>query len=169
MSRVARYRRAAISPSKAPARAKPMAMPRPLRPLLVALLIGLAVEALFLWGIATPHKLVFDEVHYVPAARALLELSGPVNAEHRRDGAAEQQPQDREYPHHARRRREAGEEAPAQAVVADQRDPGGDQFLADQRMLGVDRSAELQQRARGRDVMDLVEHQFVRGCDAPQE
>lgn len=57
-------------------------MPRPLRPLLVALLIGLAVEALFLWGIATPHKLVFDEVHYVPAARALLELSGPVNTEH---------------------------------------------------------------------------------------
>ncbi len=52
------------------------------RPFLVAILIGLLAEALFLWGLATPHMLVFDEVHYVPAARALIELSGPVNTEH---------------------------------------------------------------------------------------
>lgn len=52
------------------------------RPLLIAILIGLAAEMLFLWGIATPHIIVFDELHYVPAARALIALSGPVNAEH---------------------------------------------------------------------------------------
>lgn len=43
---------------------------------------GVASQALFAFRVATPHKLVFDEVHYVPAARALLALSGPVNIEH---------------------------------------------------------------------------------------
>ena len=57
-------------------------MTRPRRPLVVAILIGLAAEALFLWGLATPHTFVFDEVHYVPAARQLLALAGPVNTEH---------------------------------------------------------------------------------------
>ena len=52
------------------------------RPFLVAILIGLAAEMLFLWGVATPHKLVFDEIHYVPAARALLALNAPLNTEH---------------------------------------------------------------------------------------
>jgi dolichyl-phosphate-mannose--protein O-mannosyl transferase len=52
------------------------------RPFLVAILIGLAAEALFLWGVTIPSKIVFDEIHYVPAARALLSLSGPVNTEH---------------------------------------------------------------------------------------
>jgi len=52
------------------------------RPLLVALLIGLVAECLFLWGISIPHKLVFDEVHYVPAARVLLDLAHPTNTEH---------------------------------------------------------------------------------------
>ncbi|MES2097333.1 MAG: phospholipid carrier-dependent glycosyltransferase [Pseudomonadota bacterium] len=52
------------------------------RPILVAFLIGLLAEALFLWGLATPHMLVFDEIHYVPAARKLLALAGPVNTEH---------------------------------------------------------------------------------------
>ena len=52
------------------------------RPFLVAILIGLAAEALFLWGVTIPSKIVFDEIHYVPAARALLALSGPVNTEH---------------------------------------------------------------------------------------
>lgn len=62
-------------------RANPAAMPAP-RPLVIALLIGLAAEALFLWGLATPHGIVFDEVHYVAAARALLALEGPANPEH---------------------------------------------------------------------------------------
>jgi dolichyl-phosphate-mannose-protein mannosyltransferase len=54
----------------------------PSRPLPVALLIGVGAEALFAWRVAVPDKLVFDEVHYVPAARRLLDLSGPVNIEH---------------------------------------------------------------------------------------
>ena len=53
-----------------------------LRPIHVALLIGLLAETLFLWGLTTPHILVFDEVHYVPAARALMTLDAPVNTEH---------------------------------------------------------------------------------------
>src|ERR1700710_1605827 len=57
-------------------------MPSRPRPLLVAILIGLVAEMLFLWGVATPHKLVFDEIHYVPAARALLALQAPLNTEH---------------------------------------------------------------------------------------
>ena len=52
------------------------------RPFLLAALVGLFSEALFLWGLATPHKLVFDEVHYVPAARILLNLTQPANTEH---------------------------------------------------------------------------------------
>lgn len=51
--------------------------PRP-----AALLLGLLAWALFTWRIAIPHVLVFDEIHYVPAARTLLSLSGPRNIEH---------------------------------------------------------------------------------------
>lgn len=51
-------------------------------PLAAAAMIGVAAQALFLWRLATPHKLMFDEVHYVPAARTLLTLSGPTNIEH---------------------------------------------------------------------------------------
>ena len=58
-------------------------MPRALtRPWPVALLVGLAAEALFLWRVWVPHKLVFDEIHYAVAARHLLALDGPVNKEH---------------------------------------------------------------------------------------
>lgn len=57
-------------------------MPTRPRPLLVAILIGLVAEMFFLWGVATPHVLVFDEIHYVPAARALLSLQAPLNTEH---------------------------------------------------------------------------------------
>nr|WP_093334324.1 phospholipid carrier-dependent glycosyltransferase [Sphingomonas rubra] len=39
-------------------------------------------ELLFAWRLTTPSILVFDEVHYVPAARALLALGGPANTEH---------------------------------------------------------------------------------------
>lgn len=52
------------------------------RPWAIALLIGIVAEALFLWGMATPHQLVFDETHYVWATRTLLELSMPSNIEH---------------------------------------------------------------------------------------
>ena len=48
-----------------------------------ALLALLAIaQTIFSWRLTTPHTLVFDEVHYVPAARTLLALSGPVNIEH---------------------------------------------------------------------------------------
>lgn len=52
------------------------------RPLPAALLLGLLAQALFGWRLGTPSTLMFDEVHYVPAARALLALSHPANTEH---------------------------------------------------------------------------------------
>ena len=58
-----------------------MSDPAP-RPIRAAAIIGLAAQILFTLRLATPHKLMFDEVHYVPAARVLLQLSGPVNIEH---------------------------------------------------------------------------------------
>ena len=51
-------------------------------PRFVALLIGIFAQALFSWQLAVPHLLVFDEVHYVPAARTLLALAEPRNVEH---------------------------------------------------------------------------------------
>ena len=52
------------------------------RPIVVALLIGIAAQLLFSINLWRPTAPVFDEVHYLPAARALLELSHPVNVEH---------------------------------------------------------------------------------------
>jgi len=52
------------------------------RPAFAALLIGLAAQALFSIGVTRPSKLVFDEVHYVPAARTLAALAYPTNTEH---------------------------------------------------------------------------------------
>ncbi|PAX09417.1 glycosyltransferase family 39 protein [Sphingomonas lenta] len=52
------------------------------RPLPVAILLAFAAQALFSYGLGTPAILVFDEIHYVPAARAILALSHPVNTEH---------------------------------------------------------------------------------------
>jgi dolichyl-phosphate-mannose--protein O-mannosyl transferase len=51
-------------------------------PFIVALLIALVAQLLFAWGVATPSTLVFDETHYVPAARTLIALERPVNTEH---------------------------------------------------------------------------------------
>ena len=50
------------------------------RPAIVALLIALAAQLLFSVNLTRPTKLVFDEVHYVPAARTLLarQLMAPV-------------------------------------------------------------------------------------------
>lgn len=52
------------------------------RPWLVPLGLALVAQALFSFRLGTPGIFVFDEVHYVPAARKLLELSGPANVEH---------------------------------------------------------------------------------------
>jgi dolichyl-phosphate-mannose--protein O-mannosyl transferase len=52
------------------------------RPYLVALLLGIAAQLLFTIHLDQPSRIMFDEVHYVPAAQALLDLSAPRNIEH---------------------------------------------------------------------------------------
>jgi dolichyl-phosphate-mannose--protein O-mannosyl transferase len=52
------------------------------RPLLAALLLGLIAEALFAFRLGFPHKQMFDEIYYVPAAKTLWALERPVNIEH---------------------------------------------------------------------------------------
>ncbi len=52
------------------------------RPWLTALLIGLVAQILFSLHLGRPSRLMFDEVHYVPAARDLLALAQPSNTEH---------------------------------------------------------------------------------------
>jgi dolichyl-phosphate-mannose--protein O-mannosyl transferase len=52
------------------------------RPVLLALLIGLASAVLFGFHLDRPSRPMFDEVHYLPAARILLALEGPTNIEH---------------------------------------------------------------------------------------
>lgn len=52
------------------------------RPSLIPLGLALLAQTLFSWRLTTPHQIVFDEIHYVGAARKLLELSGPANLEH---------------------------------------------------------------------------------------
>ena len=49
---------------------------------LSAVLLGLGSLTLFVWHIDRPPTIYFDEVHYVPAARALLAGTGPTNIEH---------------------------------------------------------------------------------------
>ena len=57
------------------------AEPQP-RPYRAAAIIGLLAQLLFTFRVTTPHKLVFDETHYIPAAKTLMTLSGPANIEH---------------------------------------------------------------------------------------
>ena len=54
----------------------------PTRPWPLALLVGGAAQALFAFRVTVPHKPVFDEVHYVTAARFMLTLLGAANKEH---------------------------------------------------------------------------------------
>ncbi len=56
-----------------------MTDPRPYR---AAAAIALIAQLLFSFRLTTPTKLMFDEVHYVPAARKLIALAGPWNIEH---------------------------------------------------------------------------------------
>lgn len=64
------------------------AMPPPMldrleqRPLLLALGVGIVAQLLFTIGLGRPSILNFDEVHYVNAARVLLQLDHVVNPEH---------------------------------------------------------------------------------------
>ena len=57
-------------------------MRAPLRPLPYAIGLAVLAQALFLYRLAIPRIFVFDEVHYVPAARQLWLLAGPTNVEH---------------------------------------------------------------------------------------
>ncbi len=52
------------------------------RPLLVALLLAVAAQLLFSLHLTRPSAIVFDETHYVSAARILLDLDRPTNVEH---------------------------------------------------------------------------------------
>lgn len=52
------------------------------RPWTVALLIAVVTQTLFLIHLDQPSVIMFDEIHYLPAAQALLDLSGPRNVEH---------------------------------------------------------------------------------------
>ncbi|OYY89368.1 MAG: dolichyl-phosphate-mannose--protein mannosyltransferase [Sphingomonas sp. 28-66-16] len=54
----------------------------PERPWPAVLAIGAAAELLFLINLARPSTPVFDETHYVPAARMLMTLAEPANIEH---------------------------------------------------------------------------------------
>ena len=54
----------------------------PTRPLPYAIGLALLTQCLLLYRLATPSILVFDEIHYVPAARQLWALAGPTNIEH---------------------------------------------------------------------------------------
>lgn len=56
----------------------------PRKPLPVAILLGAVAEALFLIRVGMPHKMVFDEIYYVPAARTFLARSRLLNVEHPR-------------------------------------------------------------------------------------
>ncbi|MGL4312661.1 MAG: phospholipid carrier-dependent glycosyltransferase, partial [Sphingomonas sp.] len=57
----------------------PRPAPFPWRPIIA---LGAAAEMLLLVGLARDPRPYFDETHYVPAAQALLALSGPTNIEH---------------------------------------------------------------------------------------
>lgn len=56
-----------------------LARPDPLR---ATLAIGAAFLALALFRLGIPSKTMFDEIHYVPAARRLIELTSRLNPEH---------------------------------------------------------------------------------------
>lgn len=51
-------------------------------PLQMALLLAAVAELLFAWHLGQPNKMMFDETHYVPAARIVFGLEHPVNEEH---------------------------------------------------------------------------------------
>nr|WP_277923118.1 phospholipid carrier-dependent glycosyltransferase [Sphingomonas sp. CARO-RG-8B-R24-01] len=55
------------------------ARPHPYR---AAAALGVLAQLLFSYRLTIPTKLMFDETHYVPAARTLIALTGPTNIEH---------------------------------------------------------------------------------------
>ena len=55
------------------------ARPHPYR---AAAILAVLAQFLFCYRLTIPSKLMFDETHYVPAARRLIALAGPSNIEH---------------------------------------------------------------------------------------
>jgi dolichyl-phosphate-mannose--protein O-mannosyl transferase len=53
-----------------------------MRDLMIAAAFGLCALLLFLWRITDPGKLDFDETHYVPSARLLIDFASLPNPEH---------------------------------------------------------------------------------------
>lgn len=51
-------------------------------PLQMAVLLAIVAECLFAVHLGQPAKLMFDEVHYVPAARDIFGMTHPANEEH---------------------------------------------------------------------------------------
>ena len=58
-----------------------MTDPRP-RPYRAAAILAVLAQFLFCYRLTIPSKPMFDETHYVPAARQLIALAGPSNIEH---------------------------------------------------------------------------------------
>ncbi len=72
------------APAPAPKRCARMRAPPPrLRdPLAWQALLALAFATLAFWRLTTPSAPYFDEIHYLPAARSLIDLSQAINLEH---------------------------------------------------------------------------------------
>ena len=51
-------------------------------PYRAAAALAVLAQLLFCYRLTIPTKLMFDEIHYVPAARKLIALAGPTNIEH---------------------------------------------------------------------------------------
>jgi hypothetical protein len=51
-------------------------------PIRAVLAIVAVFAVLVFWRLGTPSKIMFDEVHYLPAARHLIDLSSRLNPEH---------------------------------------------------------------------------------------
>lgn len=51
-------------------------------PVFLSVLLTAGFAVLCIIRLATPSTIMFDEVHYLPAARALFDMAGPVNMEH---------------------------------------------------------------------------------------
>src|SRR5690349_2480417 len=60
----------------------PLAFLPNLKPLHAALLLAALAQTLFLYRLGQPNQMLFDETHYVPAARALFGGTAYTNIEH---------------------------------------------------------------------------------------
>lgn len=71
-----------MTPQQPPAIPTPMLDRLEHRPVLLGAFVALAAQLLFSIGLHRPSILLFDEAHYVPAARVLIDLAHVANPEH---------------------------------------------------------------------------------------